>query len=115
MLKNRSVVSVIILTIITCGIYGIYWAYDTLNSMEQVSGRESSVGSVVVLLLCIFFPSIGYLLYGMAADEELNMIKGMRGMQQVDNKVMYMILGFFLPIVLIPIVQDEINRLQPTE
>ena len=40
--------------------------------------------------------------------------KGMRGMQQVDNKVMYMILGFFLPIVLIPIVQDEINRLQPT-
>ena len=41
------------------------------------------------------------------------MIKGKLGMQQVDNKVMYMILGFFIPIVLIPIVQDEINRIQP--
>ena len=113
MLKNRSIVAVIILTIVTCGIYGIYWAYDTLNGMEQTSGHEASVGAVVVLLLCIFFPSIGYLLYGMAADEQVNMIKGKLGMQQVDNKVMYMILGFFIPIVLIPIVQDEINRIQP--
>lgn len=111
MLKNRSIAGVIILTLITCGIYGIYWAYDTLSSMEQVSGHEASISSVVVLLLCIFFPSVGYLLYGMAADEQINLIKGMRSGQQVDNKVMYMLLGFFLPIVLIPIVQDEINRL----
>ena len=113
MLKNRSVVSVILLTIITCGIYGLYWAYDTLSAMEQTSGREASVSAVVVLILCIVFPSVGNLLYGMAADEQLNMIKGKIGMQQVDNKVMYMILGFFIPIVLIPIVQDEINRIQP--
>ncbi|MBR3146644.1 MAG: DUF4234 domain-containing protein [Eubacterium sp.] len=113
MLKNRSVVSVILLTLVTCGIYGLYWVYDTLSSMEQVSGREASVGAVVVLLLCIFFSPVGFLLYGMAADEQLNMIKGKFGMQQVDNKVMYMILGFFIPIVLIPIVQDEINRIQP--
>ena len=51
MLKNRSIVAVIILTIVTCGIYGIYWACDTLNGMEQTSGHEASVGAVVVLLL----------------------------------------------------------------
>ena len=111
MLKQRGVVEVILLTIITCGIYGIYWVYDTLNGMEQITGHQSSANSVVCLLLCIFFPSIGYLLFGMAADEQINIIKASRGIPAVDNKVMYMILGFFLPIVLIPIVQDEINKL----
>lgn len=111
MLKQRSVAEVIILTIVTCGIYGLYWVYDTLNSMEQITGAEGSVSSVVVLLLCIFFSPVGYLLYGMCADEQINAIKAARGKQQVDNKIMYMLLGFFIPIVLIPIVQDEINRL----
>lgn len=107
----RNVAMVIILTLVTCGIYGIYWTYTTLVSMEEVSGKEASVPPVVILLLCILFGPVGYLLYGMAADEQLNLIKGMTGKPQVDNKVMYMLLGFFLPIVLMPIVQDEINRL----
>ena len=111
MLKERSVVGVIILTIVTCGIYGIYWTYDSISSMEQVSGHESSIGAVVILLLVLLFGPVGYLLFGMAADEQLNYIKTMRGGQAVDNKVMYMLLGFFIPIVLIPIVQDEVNRL----
>ena len=113
MLKNRSIVLVVLLTIITCGIYGLYWVYDTLNGLEQTSGQEGSVNSLIALLLCIFVAPVGYILFGMAADEQLNFIKAQRGIQPVDNKVMYMILGFFLPIVLIPIVQDEINRLQP--
>ena len=111
MLKNRSVASVIILTLITCGIYGLYWVYDTLNSMQEISGRESSVSPVIVLLLCIFFAPVGYLLYGMCANEQINHIKTMRGRVEVDNEIMYMVLGFFISIILIAIVQDEINRL----
>ena len=113
MLKNRNIVLVIIFTLITCGIYGWYWVYDTLKGMETVSGKEATVNSTIALLLCIFVAPVGYILFGMAADEQLNMIKAERGITQVDNKVMYMILGFFLPIVLMPIVQDEINRLEP--
>ena len=110
-MKQRSIPMVVILELVTCGIYGLYWVYDTLNSMEEVTGREGSISSVLVLILCLFFPSVGFLLYGMCADEQINTIKGMRGITQVDNKVMYMLLGFFIPIVLMPIVQDELNRL----
>ena len=113
MLKNRSIVMVIILTIVTCGIYGLYWVYDTLRSMELETGTEGSVGATVCLLLCIFLSPVGFILFGMAADEQLNMIKAKRNIPQVDNKVMYMLLGFFISIVLIALVQDEINRLQP--
>ena len=111
MLKQRGIIEVVLLTIITCGIYGIYWVYDTLNSMEQYTGQPSSANAMVCLLLCIFLPGIGYLVFGMSADEQLKLIKESRGIPAEDNKVMYMILGFFLPIVLIPMVQDEINKL----
>ena len=111
MLKQRGVVEVIILTLVTCGIYGLYWVYDTMSGFEQTTGKESGINAVACLLLCLFLGSIGYLLFGMEADEQLNMIKESRGIPTTDNKVMYMLLGFFLPIVLIPIIQDEINKL----
>ena len=111
MLKQRGVVEVIILTLVTCGIYGLYWVYDTMSGFEQTTGKESGINAVACLLLCIFLPSIGYLVYGMSADEQLKQIKESRGIPAEDNKVMYMLLGFFLPIVLIPIIQDEINKL----
>ena len=111
MLKNRSIVAVILLTIITCGIYGLYWVYDTMNSLEQTSGKESSVNAIACLLLCIFIAPVGFILFGMGADEQLNMIRASRQIPPSDNKVVYMILGFFLPIVLMALVQDEINKL----
>ncbi len=111
MLTNRSVVAVILLTVVTCGIYGLYWVYDTMNSLEQTTGQQSSVNAIACLLLCIFVAPVGFILFGMGADEQINMIKAQRGIPTKDNKVMYMILGFFLPIVLLPMVQDEINKL----
>ena len=111
MLKNRSIASVIILTIVTCGIYGLYWVYDTMHGLELTSGKESGVNAMACLLLCIFVAPVGYILFGLGANEQLNMIKEQRGIPTEDNQVMYMILGFFLPIVLIPLVQDEINKL----
>lgn len=111
MLKQRDIVLVIVLSIITCGIYLLYWVYDTMNSLEQTSGKQSGVNAVACLLLCIFVAPVGFILFGLGADEQINMIKEARGIPTTENKVMYMILGFFLPIVLAPIVQDEINKL----
>ena len=111
MLQNRSIVSVIILTIVTCGIYGLYWVYDTMNSLEQTTGHESGVNALATLLLCIFIEPVGFVMFGIGANEQLNRIKEQRGIPTTDNQVMYILLGLFLPIVLIPIVQDEINKL----
>jgi Domain of unknown function (DUF4234) len=48
----RSPGTVIILSIITCGIYAIWWEYKTFNEMKQYSGE--GVGGTVGLLLAIF-------------------------------------------------------------
>ncbi len=111
MLTNRSVVTVIILTIITCGIYGWYWVYKTAQELEDAGQSGSGVNPTVTLILCIIFPYVGFLLFGMNADQNLNNIKMRSGRPTTDNKVLYMILGFIIPIVLVGLVQSEINKL----
>ena len=49
----------------------------------------------------------------MAADQNLNNVRMQRGMPTVDNKILYMVLGFIIPIVLVCLVQNEINKLTP--
>lgn len=113
MLKNRSIVVVIILSLVTCGIYGLYWIYATAQELENEGKSGSGMSPVVLLIVCLFFPYIGYLLFGMAADQNLNNIRMQRGIPTVDNKTLYMILGFIIPIVLVCLVQNEINKLAP--
>lgn len=109
-MTNRSVATVVILTIVTCGIYGLYWLYVTADGLENY-GRTGSVSPVVQLILAIFVSVAGYVLFGIAANENLNSIRAQKGLPPVDNKVAYILLGLFIPIVLIGLVQSEINKL----
>ena len=83
-MTKRSVATVIILTIVTCGIYGWYWMYTTSNELQKESG-QSQLSPMAILL------------------------NARRGITS-DNNVLYIILGLFIPIVLIGIVQNEINK-----
>jgi Domain of unknown function (DUF4234) len=47
----RTPLGVLGLSIITCGIYGIYWQYKTFQEMKDYSGE--GVGGVVGLLLAL--------------------------------------------------------------
>ncbi len=113
MLKNRNIVTVILLSLVTCGIYGLYWIYQTATELEDAGRSGSSMSPTALLIITLFFPYIGYLLFGMAADQNLNNVRMQRGMPTVDNKILYMVLGFIIPIVLVCLVQNEINKLTP--
>lgn len=52
MVIPRSIVLAIILTLITCGIYGIYWAYKMGQNCACLNGDSS--GSILYLLLALF-------------------------------------------------------------
>ena len=50
--KLRSPLGVIVLSIITLGIYGLYWQYASFREMRQFSGK--GVGGIIGLILGIF-------------------------------------------------------------
>ena len=62
-MTKRSVATVIILTLVTCGIYGWYWMYTTSNELQKESG-QSQLSPMAILLLSIFLGTVGYALFG---------------------------------------------------
>jgi hypothetical protein len=50
--KERSPVTVILLTLVTLGIYGLYWQYASFKELKDYSGE--GVGGGVGLILAIF-------------------------------------------------------------
>lgn len=108
MLKERNVVTVILLSIVTCGIYSLYWTYVTMDALDK-EGQASNMPVIAQFLL--LFVYVGYILFGINADANVNAIKEKKGMPTTDNKVLWLILGFIFPIALIALIQSEINKL----
>lgn len=54
-----------VLTVVTCGIYGFYWAYkcgEKIDTAHQNRGEVSSNGGILYLILFIFGGIIAYAL-----------------------------------------------------
>ena len=49
MIKERNIVLCIIFTILTCGIYSIYWTVKLNNELLQMSNTEGPSGGMVIL------------------------------------------------------------------
>ena len=109
-MKKRSVAAVVILTLITCGIYGYYWLFVTARDLQKESGT-SEISPVVTLLLSLFVSVAGTALLGFDTNTTVNALKAQRGMKQEDNKVLWIVLGAIIPIVLYGLIQNEVNHI----
>lgn len=110
MLTKRSVASVVLLTIITCGFYGVWWTWVTCKAMQE-QGKITRIPPVLTVLMMLFYSSVGGALLGLDADDNLNAIKEAHGMPKSDNKVLWIVLGAIIPIVTMALVQYEINMM----
>ena len=114
-MKQRSVGIAILLSIITCGIYGIYWLIMLNDETNYVSGhqQDGTSGGVVFLLTLV---TCGYY-WCYKQGEKLNEAKMQRGIM-VDSSasVLYLILSIFgLSIVSYALMQSELNKMLPPQ
>lgn len=114
MYKQRSVVSVIIYSFITCGIYYLYWLYITMRDVNNYL-EIVDMDSGVELLLCIFcFPYRYYWYYKYSqrlSDSEIKAEIAIR-----DDSIITLILAIFqLEIVSAALMQDRINKIWASE
>lgn len=110
MLEKRDVATVVVFSILTFGIYAVWWTYVTCQALQQ-QGKKTSIPVILTTLMMLFYSSVGGLLLGMDADDNINAIKEMHGMPKADNKILWMLLGFFIPVVTVALVQSEINSM----
>lgn len=115
MIKERSIVTSIILSIVTCGIYGIIWFIGitddvaTINDDKDFSGGKAFLFS---LLTC----GIYNIYWSYKIGKSISEAKAKNGIPSSDNSVLYLILSICgLGIVTYCLAQDELNRFAKQE
>lgn len=112
MIQQRNIALCIILTIITCGIYGIYWficlSDETNAASETVDGTSGGVAFLLMLVTCGIYG--WYWMY--KQGEKLDVAKEKRGLPASNSGVVYLILGIFgLGIISYALMQDSLNKM----
>ncbi len=110
MIQQRNIAVCIILSIVTCGIYGLYWLVCLTNDTSTAAGTEGTSGGMV-LLLTIVTCNIYSLYWGYKQGEKIDMAKQKKGMPSSNSNVLYLLLCLFVPVVAWALMQNELNNL----
>lgn len=108
-IEYRSVPLAIVFSLLTCGIYMIYWEYKILESLYRATNRPSSAGADILLSIVTCGIYGLYMLYRAGKMETRAMMD--RDLPEKDEAALYLVLGIFgLAIVSFAILQSNINN-----
>ena len=110
--KNRNIARCVVLSIITCGIYGIDWLVCLVDDLHVASGRTGDTSGGMVFLLSLITCGIYGIYWMYKAGEKVAYIK-QRNTGEVDSSssVLYLILGIIgFGIVAYALIQSELNK-----
>lgn len=116
-IKKRNIALCIIFSIITFGIYGIYWQICIVNDLNTASGRTQDTSGGVVFLLSLVTCSIYGLYWLYTAGNKVNIIKQRNGMVADGNSgLIYLLLALFSAgIISYCLIQSELNNVATVE
>ena len=106
-----SPVLVLVLTIVTCGIYGIIWMFTKAAEMGAYLGQEVVSTSLLVVGICCAPLNI-YNIYLMA--KALPQMQERAGLPTKDDTTLILILAIFVFPVAVMVVQTEMNKVWET-
>lgn len=106
MIQPRSIVLAIILSIITCGIYGLYWMVKVNDELNTLAGNYNATSGILVIVLSICTCGIYGLYWSYKMGQNCGILNGDNG-----GGFLAVVLAFFgLQIINLAIFQDTINR-----
>lgn len=112
MIKERNLVTSIILTIVTCGIYGIIWFIWLTDDAKAASNDQQMQGGGMAFLLTLITCGIYGYYWAYKMGKVVNQAKINNGMPEDDKSVLYLILQILgLGIVNYALIQNDLNEL----
>lgn len=111
-IQRRDILVSVLLTIITCGIYGIFWFINIVDDLNYASGHTEEPSGVIVFIFSIITCGI-YLFYWMyKAGDKVNEMKQRNGMMaDSSNGILYLLCCFLGGgIIAYCLIQSELNR-----
>ena len=111
-IRERSIVTCILLSLVTCGIYGIIWFVSITDDMKIASGDQSLPSGGMAFLLTLVTCGIYGFFWAWKMGKANTMAKNSRGLPAEDSSVLYLILQVLgLGIVVYCLVQNDLNEM----
>lgn len=105
----RNPALVLVLSVITCGLYAIYWMYCARREVRDYLADAAISPGLDLLLAIICFPFVYVWYYRMGRDVARMQTKA--GLPVKDQSILLLILAFFgLGLVGNFIIQDDMNE-----
>ena len=105
--QPRSIPVAIILSIVTCGIYALYWMYSINNEINDLAQDPMAAGGGVVLLLTLVTCGVYGWYWNYKMGEKCDFIT----QKNSSSGVIFLILSIFgLGLVSLCLMQDTVNR-----
>ena len=106
-ITSRSIVMAILLTIVTCGIYGLYWFVVLTNEMNKLSGRDQDMSGGMSLLLSLVTGGIYTIFWAYKMGEKRDIVTG----ESASSNIVYLFVTLFgFGIIVYALLQDAINK-----
>lgn len=104
-MKKRSILFMVLLSIITCGIYLIYWTCSFQNQLKEKTG--DGFGGLGHFFMIIITFGIYYIYWQYAAGKRLSKLGAN------DNSILYLVFCFIALSWLNPyLMQNQANKLK---
>ena len=111
MIQQRNIVVCILLTIVTCGIYGIYWFIVLSDDVGRANNNPKISGGTAFLLNLVTCGIYG-IYWSYKLGKEMYEANQKNGMSASDNSIIYLILALFgFQVVSWCIIQSELNKI----
>ena len=98
MVKQRDPIMVLVYTFLTCGLYMLYWLYETSKELTEL-------GAELPTIWFIFIPFVNYYYLYIYLQEWHRIVK------YEQDLMMVLILGIVFSPIVVYWVQEELNKL----
>ena len=110
-IRRREIAVAIILTFVTCGIYGLVWFFNLVNDLNTAVPEVNDKDPGMVLLLSIVTCGIYGIIWLYNSGNKVDKIRQMNGESPSNSGLIYLLLAFFgLGIVAYALIQSELNK-----
>lgn len=109
-MHRRSIGMCVFLSIITCGIYTLYWLVVLTDDSIEVTGRGATTGGMA-LLFSLISCGIYTIYWNYKMGQKLDEARAERNIPTGSQGILYLVLSIFgLSIVSMALMQSELNR-----
>lgn len=110
MVNKREIAISIILSLVTCGIYGIYWFVVMADDVNKVSGDNKTSG-IMAFVFSLLTCGIYTVYWSYTSGKKLYEAGNKYGKDIADNSILYLILSLFgFGIINYCLIQSDLNK-----